>query len=188
MLSSGLTRWSRTHRERKELYIKALEDEVLRLKEVFSNISQDKERLVEENRQLRTLLNQSGLGAGTVTGASSVLDDTVSNPSVGYTSSASMAGGYAPASSNTSAFTPPPLSANAMSQRGGGISPNSATYPHSHHHGQPHSGTGHQSAGSGAGGQPVQNPSVDYDQAGIDFVLTYENPSTADSPHTFEHF
>ncbi|GAB1311434.1 hypothetical protein MFIFM68171_01644 [Madurella fahalii] len=177
----------RTHRERKELYIKALEDEVLRLKEVFSNISQDKERLAEENRQLRTLLNQSGLGAGTVTGASSVLDDTISNPSVGYTSNASMAGGYAPASSNTSAFTPPPLSANAMSQRGGGISPNSATYPHSHHHNQPHPGPGHQSAGSGAaGGQPVQNPNVDYDQAGIDFVLTLEKPCMNHMPWLLE--
>lgn len=148
---------------------------MLRLKEVFSNISQDKERLAEENRQLRTLLAQNGMGVGTVTGASSVLDDTVSNPSVGYTSNASVAGGYASASSNTTAFTPPPLSANAMSQRGGGTSPNSATYPLSHHN-HLHSDQGHHSAGSGPGDPPNLNPAVDYDQAGIDFVLTYETP------------
>ncbi|KAK4117157.1 BZIP-type transcription factor [Canariomyces notabilis] len=162
----------RTHRERKELYIKALEDEVLRLKEVFSNICQDKERLVEENRQLRALLSQNGMATGVVTGASSVVDETTSNPSIGYTSSASMSGGYVPASSNTSLFTPPPLSANAMSQRGGGISPSSATSAHSHHHNQPR--------------QPGRNPNLDYDQAGIDFVLTLEKPCMNHMPWLIE--
>ncbi|KAF5632486.1 AP-1-like transcription factor [Fusarium sp. NRRL 52700] len=51
----------RTHRERKELYIKALEDEVLRLKEVFSNVSLDRERLADENKRLRDALAQAGL-------------------------------------------------------------------------------------------------------------------------------
>ncbi|KAM0563868.1 hypothetical protein ACHAPJ_000074 [Fusarium lateritium] len=51
----------RTHRERKELYIKALEDEVLRLKEVFSNVSLDRERLADENKRLRDALTQAGL-------------------------------------------------------------------------------------------------------------------------------
>ncbi|KAF5003006.1 hypothetical protein FDECE_10428 [Fusarium decemcellulare] len=54
----------RTHRERKELYIKALEDEVLRLKEVFSNVSLDRERLAEENKRLRDTLTQAGLQYG----------------------------------------------------------------------------------------------------------------------------
>ncbi|KAM5367822.1 hypothetical protein ACJZ2D_009827 [Fusarium nematophilum] len=54
----------RTHRERKELYIKALEDEVLRLKEVFSNVSLDRERLAEENKRLRDVLAQAGLQLG----------------------------------------------------------------------------------------------------------------------------
>lgn len=54
----------RTHRERKELYIKALEDEVLRLKEVFSNVSVDRERLAEENKQLRDALVQNGIPLG----------------------------------------------------------------------------------------------------------------------------
>ncbi len=152
----------RTHRERKELYIKALEDEVLRLKEIFSNISQDKQRLADENRQLKAILTQNGLGGGSLTGGS-VLDDSMSNPSVGYSPSTSMAGSYVPASSNTSAFTPPPLSAGSGGRGGGGISPHSATYPHS--------GQGNPGAGGGTGGAASQNAGFDYDQAGIDFVL-----------------
>ena len=93
----------------------------------------------------------------------SVLDDSMSNPSVGYSPSASMAGSYVPASSNTSAFTPPPLSAGSGGRSGGGISPHSATYPHS--------GQGNLSAGGGTGGPANQNPNFDYEQAGIDFVL-----------------
>ncbi|KAH8893811.1 hypothetical protein GQ53DRAFT_644617 [Thozetella sp. PMI_491] len=170
----------RTHRERKELYIKALEDEVLRLKEIYSNISQDKERLAEENRQLKALLAQNGIGVAGTAGVGSLLDDSVSNPSVGYTSSASVSGSYAAApSSNTSAaFTPPPLS-------GGGARGNS---PAHHGHGQPHHHP-HQHSGTGAssaGGQQNRNPGVDYDQAGIDFVLTLEKPCMDHMPWLLE--
>jgi hypothetical protein len=150
----------RTHRERKELYIKALEDEVLRLKEIYSNVSQDKERLAEENRRLRALLSQNGT-PGTATG---FLDDSISNPSVGYASSGSVSGG-APPSSHTSAFTPPPLSARS------GVSPSSG-HPPGHHHQHQHSGQGQPGMGLGIGGQTNRNPNMDYDQAGIDFVLT----------------
>lgn len=52
---------ARTHRERKELYIRALEDEVLRLKEIYSTVSQDREKLAEENRLLKEALVQSGI-------------------------------------------------------------------------------------------------------------------------------
>lgn len=161
----------RTHRERKELYIKALEDEVLRLKEIFSHISQDKARLADENRQLKALLAQNGI-SGLLPGGS-VLDDSASNPSVGYSPSASMGASYLPASSNTSAFTPPPLSVGSGG-RGGGISPKSATYPQGHsHHQRQLSGQGSSlGAAAGAGGQPNQLPNIDYEQAGVDFVLT----------------
>lgn len=161
---------SRTHRERKELYIKALEDEVLRLKEIYSNISHDKERLAEENRQLKALLTQNGMSAP-VAGGASVLDDSMSNPSIGYTSSASISGG-APPSSYTSAFTPPPLA-------GGGGHQTRAMSPHQHGHGHQHHNHSGQGTSAGAGGQQLRNPQVDYDQAGIDFVLTYDDPSKA---------
>ncbi|QBZ62988.1 hypothetical protein PoMZ_11878 [Pyricularia oryzae] len=66
----------RTHRERKELYIKALEDEVLRLKETYSNVSQAKDNLSNENRQLKQLLAQNGISFGGAMGiASGMMDD-----------------------------------------------------------------------------------------------------------------
>ncbi|KAK4212985.1 AP-1-like transcription factor [Rhypophila decipiens] len=195
----------RTHRERKELYIKALEDEVLRLKEIYSNISQDKERLAEENRQLKALLSQNGVATvvgGAGGGASSLLDESMSNPSIGYTSSASVTGSYAPASSNTSAYTPPPLSVTPVTTvtgRGGpgtsagGLSPHGVS-PHGHpssasHH---HSGQGGQQLGGAAaaatsgGHSGGRNPSLDYDQSGIDFVLTLEKPCMDHMPWLLE--
>ena len=140
---------------------------MLRLKEVFSHVSQDKQRLAEENRQLRALLAQNGLGTGSVAGGSSVMDDSMSNPSVGYSPSTSM-GSYPPASSNTSALTPPPLSASSGG-RGGGISPHSATYPP---HTYQQSGHGNPNGGASTSGPANQNPALDYEQFGIDFVLT----------------
>ncbi|EAQ89359.1 hypothetical protein CHGG_05978 [Chaetomium globosum CBS 148.51] len=110
-----------------------------------------------------------------------------SNPSVGYSPSASMGASYAPASSNTSAFTPPPLSAGSGG-RGGGISPNSATYPHGHsHHQHQLSGQGSSlGTATGTGGQPNQLPNIDYEQAGVDFVLTLENPCMNHLPWMLE--
>ncbi|KAI1156140.1 hypothetical protein F4825DRAFT_345768 [Nemania diffusa] len=147
----------RTHRERKELYIKALEDEVLRLKEVFSNVSQDKDKLAEENRQLRNLLHQNGIASSGV----SAMDDVISNPSMGYTSSGSISGSYAPASS--SAFTPPMTSISSLPSVAGSAMMGA-------HMGQQH---------------PVQSV-VDYDQAGIDFVLTLEKPCMDHLPWLLE--
>ncbi|KAK3366886.1 hypothetical protein B0T24DRAFT_535281 [Lasiosphaeria ovina] len=178
----------RTHRERKELYIKALEDEVLRLKEIYSNVSQDKNRLAEENRQLKTILTQNGMGVATGTGGGGgMLDDSMSTPSVGYTSSASMSGSYAPGSSHTSAFSPPPLSATTNAGHmggsgGGGLSPQAGSHSLGHHH--HHSGQGY--AGAGTGAQLAQNPNMDYDQAGIDFVLTLEKPCMDHMPWLLE--
>ncbi|KAI9052784.1 hypothetical protein LZ554_003057 [Drepanopeziza brunnea f. sp. 'monogermtubi'] len=136
----------RTHRERKELYIKALEEEVLRLKENYSLVSRDKETLAEENRQLKQLLAQHGIpwnGTGGV-------DELARHNSPGYTSSSSISGSYAPCSSQT--CSPPPL-------------PNyNSNLP------PPNGMNGHRTTQ-----QPVQQV-VDYDQAGIDFVLTLERP------------
>jgi hypothetical protein len=152
---------NRTHRERKELYIKALEDEVLRLKEIYSNMSQDKERLADENKQLKTVLVQNGIPFSSNNVAP---DDLISNPSIGYTSSASVSGSYAPGSHT--AFTPPLTSQSTAPS----VSPSSHAPPSS----TPLLGSGqqmrnmtHQNAASSRG--------VDYEQAGIDFVLTYDN-------------
>jgi len=139
----------RTHRERKELYIKALEQEVLRLKENFSNVTRDKDTLAEENRQLKQLLAQNGIpwaGTGGV-------DELAQSTSLGYTSSGSISGTYAPGSAG---FSPPPHS-NAPNYQG--TSPTTMN-------------------GRSIASQQIQQ-GVDYDQAGIDFVLTYANPSNA---------
>ncbi|KAI0482316.1 hypothetical protein GGR56DRAFT_684936 [Xylariaceae sp. FL0804] len=134
----------RTHRERKELYIKALEDEVLRLKEVYTNASQDKNKLAEENRQLRNLLHQNGLSPA----AAGVMDDVISNPSLGYASSGDMSGSYAPGFSTAS--TPPLTSISSATSL-----------------------SNSQLMGTAPG---LGQSGVDYDQAGIDFVLTYGTP------------
>jgi len=144
----------RTHRERKELYIKALEAEVLRLKENFSTVSRDKDSLAEENRQLKALLAQHGIpwnGTGGV-------DELTRNTSAGYLSSGSISGSYAPGSQS---YSPPPQSHSSNSN--------------------PHYSTSPLDIGMNGRSiaqQQVQR-GVDYDQAGIDFVLTYADPSKA---------
>lgn len=141
----GSDRASRTHRERKELYIKALEQEVLRLKENFSTVSRDKDSIAEENRQLKQLLAQHGISwPGGELGPN--------HNSAGYTSSGSISGSYAPGSTS---YSPPPHGQNQF---------HSASPPD----------------GGRSGRSMVQQqaqPGVDYDQAGIDFVLTYANPA-----------
>lgn len=147
----------RTHRERKELYIKALEQEVMRLKENFTRISQDKEALALENQQLKELLAKHGIpwtGPGALGEFSAV-------PSAGYTSSGSISGSYA---LDSQGYSPPPQ-------------PNVSQYPPD-------------SFGLG-GDAPVKDRSiaqqqvqqgVDYDQAGIDFVLAYANSNNNPAP------
>ncbi|PQE12769.1 bzip-type transcription factor protein [Rutstroemia sp. NJR-2017a BBW] len=138
----------RTHRERKEIYIKALEQEVLRLKENFSTVTRSKESLAEENRQLKQLLAQHGVpwnGTGGV-------GELQRNASVGYTSSGSVSGSYAPGSTT---YSPPPGSHTSNMN--------------------PEFGASNNMNGRSVAQQQVQ-PGVDYDQAGIDFVLTLERP------------
>ncbi|KAH8820312.1 hypothetical protein F5884DRAFT_744672 [Xylogone sp. PMI_703] len=149
----------RTHRERKELYIKALEQEVMRLKENFSRISQDKEALAEENRQLKALLAQHGI-PWTGTGG---VEEFTAAPSAGYTSSGSISGSYAPGSQG---FSPSPQ--QTMSQY-------SSPIPGEHGHAEERS----------MAQQQVQQ-GVDYDQAGIDFVLTLERPCMDHIPMLLE--
>ncbi|KAM3077523.1 hypothetical protein ACMFMG_006861 [Clarireedia jacksonii] len=152
----------RTHRERKELYIKALEQEVLRLKENFSTVTRSKESLAEENRQLRQLLAQHGISWN---GSGGVDELQQRNASVGYTSSGSVSGSYAPGSST---YSPPPQSHSSNSN------PNLSTMQYNH--GSPLGfGASNYMNGQNMAQQQIQ-PGVDYDQAGIDFVLTYGNP------------
>jgi len=114
-------------------------------------VTQNKDGLAEENRQLKQLLAQHGIpwsGAGGV-------DELARNGSNGYTSSGSISGSYAPGSTG---YSPPPQT---------GIST--------------HFQSGSPPNIGGMGGRNLHQqqlqPGVDYDQAGIDFVLTYDHPS-----------
>lgn len=140
----------RTHRERKEMYIKALEQEVLRLKEMFTTSTKERDAVVEENRRLKELLASHGISYD----FASVPLTFSREDSTGYgrSTGGSTAGSVHPRSESTSTnFSP----------------------PHSH-----------------GGQRPLQPaPAVDYapqvtqlpnnnfnyDQIGIDFVLTYDS-------------
>ncbi|KAI9654911.1 MAG: hypothetical protein M1829_000726 [Trizodia sp. TS-e1964] len=129
----------RTHRERKELYIKALEQEVVRLKESFSLLTQERAAVDEENRRLKEILLQNGIswpnaGNGAIAFAP------------GASSSGSISGSYA-AGPGSQGFSP--TLGSAYSQA-----------PPAHN----------------GPGIPQQQHGVDYDQIGIDFVLTLEHP------------
>ncbi|KAI4723177.1 hypothetical protein E4T48_00429 [Aureobasidium sp. EXF-10727] len=130
----------RTHRERKEMYIKALEHEVLRLKELYGSSISDRDAVVSENKRLKELLLAHGIP----------LDSLQSLPamrgmpaSYNGSSSGSISGSYAQDSS-TAGFSPPPLRSQDSKPM------------------------------ASAAQLPTQH--LDYDQIGIDFVLTLERP------------
>jgi hypothetical protein len=135
---------ARTHRERKELYIKALEQEVIRLKDTFAATSRERDAFAEENRRLRELLMAHGisfdLSSPPHNGISHVGSST-------YGSSNGSVSGYGPGSTSTG-YTSPPTRGSAPRD-----------FPLQQQGQQPN--------------QPQQS-GLDYDQIGIDFVLTYD--------------
>ncbi|KAJ9648285.1 hypothetical protein H2201_000593 [Coniosporium apollinis] len=133
----------RTHRERKEMYIKALEQEVLRLKETFQTTARERDSFAEENRRLKQLLAAHGI---TYDLSSPSTFSRIGNSGF-MDSSTGSAGSYHPGSASTGYTSPPPP--NAMPQM-----PGQAPLP----------------------SPPQLNPGMDYDQIGIDFVLTLERP------------
>lgn len=149
----------RTHRERKELYIKALEEQVMKLKETYSSVVQDKNAIAEENRKLKELLRLHGIsfpgldqhGHNAAGGVSSYGGSSSGSRSGSYSHNQS----FSPPTTVRSAITPPDeLSMQAGSELIGG----------------PQSLQRHQHQG------------LDYDRIGIDFVLTsVERPQQ--SPH-----
>ncbi|CCX34863.1 Similar to AP-1-like transcription factor; acc. no. Q01663 [Pyronema omphalodes CBS 100304] len=51
----------RTHRQRKEFYVKSLEKDVARLRETFTIITKEKTALLRENMRLKEILEQHGI-------------------------------------------------------------------------------------------------------------------------------
>ncbi|KAH9845731.1 basic region leucin zipper [Teratosphaeria destructans] len=140
----------RTHRERKEMYIKALEQEVLRLKETFANSQRERDAIAEENRRLRELLAAHGIQYDF---SSAPIKFQREESGYGPSSSGSISGSYAPGSESSS-FSPLPQAVAPSMANGLPTNPpppmqNMAQLP---------------------------NNRLDYDSIGIDFVLTLERP------------
>lgn len=140
----------RTHRERKEMYIKALEQEVLRLKELYTKSIKERDAVVEENRRLRDLLSSHGISYD-----SSMIQLHSGSENYNASSSGSISGSYRPGSDSTGAS--PAATHGQPSQALSNSSPHSRRY--------------------NSPPNPAQLPSsrLDYDQIGIDFVLTYDS-------------
>lgn len=133
---------SRTHRERKEHYIKALEHEVLRLKELYGNSTRDRDAHASENRKLRELLASHGIHYDFSTPNASF------NSAYDGASSGSISGSYRQDTASNG-LSPSPLHSSHANR----------TPTHAH-------------APSAA---LIPSGGLDYDQMGIDFVLTYDS-------------
>jgi len=142
----------RTHRQRKENYTAALEQDIDRMRIAFTSAIEDKERIQEENRQMRALLAQPGIPFEPSEPSSMSVTEA---SRVGPSSSGSFSGSY------------------ATSPDYGGLSPESSMTPSSSNHynssPQPH----HQQVQSLSQHPPT---GLDYDAMGLDFILNLERP------------
>jgi hypothetical protein len=129
------------------MYIKALEQEVLRLKESFATTTRERDAVMEENRRLRELLAAHGIHYDF---SASPVKFNRQNSAFGQSSSGSISGSYA-AGSESTGVSPPPLPQGSTGSSVG------ASQAHSQHMGQ------------------LPSNRLDYDQIGIDFVLTYDS-------------
>ena len=141
----------RTHRERKEQYIKALEHEVLRLKELFGTANKERDQAILESRRLKEILNVHGIPFENYTPATSY---NASMPSYTGSSGGSVAGAYRQDSQTTAAMSPSPIHSHPSQSHTPGMGP----------------GMGHQH-----GAAQIPRGGMDYDQLGIDFVLAYDS-------------
>lgn len=139
---------SRTHRERKEQYIKALEHEILRVKELYGSSTRERDAYAADNRRLKELLASHGIPFDSSTPASSY----PGMPGLYHSSTSGSVSASFRQDGSSTGLSPSPM--------------NSAL-PHSHN----------TTPGSVQAGGAAQIPSgrLDYDQMGVDFVLTYDS-------------
>ena len=140
------------------MYIKALEQEVLRLKESFTTSTKERDAIAEENRRLKELLASHGISYD----FASVPLTFSREDSTGYSQSTggSTVGSYNPRSESTSTNLSPP---HSLGQRP--LQPAPAVNNTR---------------------QPIQLPNnnFNYDQIGIDFVLTYDSQGNPILPNS----
>lgn len=137
------------------MYIKALEQEVLRLKESFTTVSKERDTFAEENRRLKELLMAHGIAFDSLSPVNGLQGF---NSSYGGSSSGSVSGGYG-TGTNSTGYTSPPTAGHR-----GSVSQD-MNVPMN----QPQQ-------------IPQMNGGMDYDQIGIDFVLTYDHRTPYLSP------
>ncbi|MCJ1379730.1 hypothetical protein MMC17_002833 [Xylographa soralifera] len=148
----------RTHRERKEIYIKALEEQVMQLKETYTGAVQEKLAVVDENRKLKELLRMHGIAYN------SHDNGTSTGPAASYPGGSSSGSRSASYPFNQT-FSPPRLPTS------GSASPSNSTAAQAGSEliGGPQSAFDPQHQGGG----------MDHDQLGVDFVLALERPCMA---------
>jgi hypothetical protein len=136
----------RTHRERKEQHIKQLEQGLLKIKEEYVTTVRERDAFAAENRRLREILLAHGIPFDL-----SSPGNNLASTYGGSSSRGSVSGGY----TNSTGYTSPPTGPRGSIS--GPSCGHSLTPPHQ-------------------GQQQVNGPNggMDYDQLGIDFVLTYD--------------
>ena len=135
------------------MYIKALEQEVLHLKEYIGNNARELNAYKEENLKLRAVLVAHGIKVPDLPKIPTSKNG-IPHPS----SSGSFSGSYQPPSS-ASTHSPPPHPGQLQQQCMSG-----------------------QADGSAAFHPPGSNNNLDYDQIGVDFVLAYGRPPYPSPP------
>jgi hypothetical protein len=144
-----LTLRTRTHRERKEQYVKEVEAQNLRNQELNIALLREKEAMARELQRLRDLLISHGLNPDDVPPSHSGGGGNAGGGGAAPSSSGSVSGSYAMDSAR-SQFTP-------------STSPQQFDTPSSYHN------------QSGGGYSRTEQPSLDYDQIGLKFVLQYDS-------------
>lgn len=139
------------------MYIKALEEEVLRLKDVFADSTRERDKVQQENLRLKALLQQHGISYDFT--ETPVTFQREQSTGYGPSSSGSISGSY-PAGSESTGFSPPP---NGMPIQ----------MPVSHV--QQQQGAMQQLQTPNSMAQLPANQQVDFDQVGVDFVLAYDS-------------
>jgi len=101
----------RTHRERKEQYIKALEHELLRVKDLYGQTTREKDQALSEVARLRDILARHGVHYEHNTPATSY---NASMPSYTGSSAGSVSGAYRQDSNTSAGMSPPPPMSSHM--------------------------------------------------------------------------
>jgi hypothetical protein len=90
----------RTHRERKELYIRALEQEILNLRETFTSTVRQRDSYADENRKLKDILAANGIACDPSSASYAKPTSYAGSPVESYS------GAYMPASATSSLASP----------------------------------------------------------------------------------